>query len=73
MLLWEVGSSKDATHNKNERSIWVEAKSVYSAWFNVGLMQTPKQIHNVCEYFSFVKPWAIDDIVLKLLEICTCC
>jgi hypothetical protein len=61
MLLWEIDTIiRMLPTTKMKGFIWVEAKNVYLAWFNLGFMQAPKNIDPICEYFSFVKPWAIN-------------
>jgi hypothetical protein len=62
MFPWEIGITiMMLPTTKMKGFIWVKAKSLYSAWFNLRFMQAPKKKKKVCEYFSFVKPWVTDD------------
>jgi len=55
--------SKDATHNKNERIYMGKGKKIILSLVQSRAHASFLKIDPICEYFSFIKPWVIDDRV----------
>jgi len=53
--------NNDATHNKNERIYMSRGKEFVLNLVQSKVHASSKFFFLVCEYFSFVKPWVIDD------------